>query len=280
MYFSMTFAEPLTEGTNVSVVTKNTWDDWFLIPTSRPVINPPPTKTQYVDLTGSNGQLDLTDSLSGFPVYGVSTGSWEFLVDNDHRPWLDIYNEVKAFLHGKRKVMYWEEDPAYEYEGRFSVNEWKSEQHNSKITIDYTIDPYPRRRWNAADDWLWDPFNFDTGIILKDALRVWQVNSADEWATRFDTTWFASRDKSLELLGNMPVKAKVYVIPETGSTLSIRFTNIELDISAVKEFTESTQGLVEIPEFLITNRTGENLIRVEARGVGEIVRFDYEVGRL
>lgn len=280
MYFSMTFAEPVTEGTNVSVVAKNTWDDWFLIPTSRPVINPPPTKTQYVDLTGSNGQLDLTDSLSGFPVYGVSTGSWEFLVDNDHRPWLDIYNEVKAFLHGKRKVMYWEEDPAYEYEGRFSVNEWKSEQHNSKITIDYTIDPYPKRRWNAAEEWLWDPFNFDTGIILKDALRRWQVNTTDSWTTCFDTTWFASRDKSLMLIGNMPVKAQVYVIPETGSTLSIRFTNIELDISAVKEFTESTQGLVEIPEFLITNRTGENLIRVEAQGVGEIVIFDYEVGRL
>ena len=280
MYFSMTFEEPTEFTSDVLTVSKNTWDDWFLIPTSRPVINPPPTKTQYVDLTGSNGQLDLTDSLSGFPVYGVSTGSWEFMVDNDHRPWLDIYNEVKAFLHGKRKVMYWEEDPAYIYEGRFSVNEWKSEQHNSKITIDYTIDPYPRRQWSAAGDWLWDPFNFSTGVILKDALRVWDVDSADEWVNCFDNRWYATREKSLELLGNMPTKARINVTPTTGSTLTVRFTNAELDISVEKEFTENTSVLVEVPEFLITNRSGENVITVEAKGQGTIVRFDYDIGRL
>lgn len=275
----MTFEEPTDFASEVLAVTKNTWDDWFLIPTSRPVINPPPTKTQYVDLTGSNGQLDLTDSLSGFPVYGVSTGSWEFLVDNDHRPWLDIYNEVKAFLHGKRKAMYWEEDPAYIYEGRFSVNEWKSEQHNSKLTIDYTIDPYPRRQWTAASDWLWDPFNFDNGIILKDALRVWEVDSED-WTNCFDTRWFTTRDKSLELLGNMPTKARLNVTPASGSTLIVRFTNEELDISVEKVFTENTSVLVEVPEFLITNRSGENVITVEAKGQGTIIRFDYDIGRL
>lgn len=277
MYFSMTFHDVHYD--NVSDVSKNTWDDWFLIPTSRPVINPPPTKTQYVDLTGSNGQLDLTDSLSGFPVYGVSTGSWEFLVDNDHRPWLDIYNEAKAFLHGKRKIMYWEEDPAYEYEGRFNVNEWKSEQHNSKITIDYTIDPYPRRRWTAAGEWLWDPFNFNNGIIIRDELRVWDVDS-EIWVNYFDTRWFATRARSLELIGNMPTKAMVNVIPDSGYSVTLRFTNIELGIQVEKEFTENTNVLVEVPEFLITNSTGSNAITMEAKGKGTVVRVDYEVGRL
>lgn len=33
----------------------NTYDDWFLIPTSRPVFNPPAVKTKYIDIPGRTG---------------------------------------------------------------------------------------------------------------------------------------------------------------------------------------------------------------------------------
>ena len=55
---------------------KNTWDDWRLIPTSRPVFLPPDVKKVLVDLPGSDGVIDLTESLTGYVKYGNRKGSF------------------------------------------------------------------------------------------------------------------------------------------------------------------------------------------------------------
>lgn len=153
MYHSITYGE------------KNTWDDWHLIPSSRPVFNPPSTKTQYVDLPGGNGQIDLTEALTGYPVYENRTGSHEFYVENGYKEWSDLYSEIMNYLHGKSMEAYLEDDPYYVYVGRFEVNEWKSDKWNSVITIDYNVYPYKKERNSSLDDWLWDPFDFENGVI-------------------------------------------------------------------------------------------------------------------
>ena len=135
-YHSITFGE------------KNTWTDWHLVPTSRPVINPPKPKTQYVDIPGADGSIDLTESLAGRPVFSDREGSIEFIVlndfniDNYNYNWIDIYTEVLQYLHGRRMRMILEDDPNYYYDGRFAVNSWKSDANNSTITIDYVVGPY------------------------------------------------------------------------------------------------------------------------------------------
>ena len=58
----------------------DTYETWHLIPTSRPVINPPEVKTKYVEIPGANGKLDLTESLTGYPLYDSRTGSIEYRV--------------------------------------------------------------------------------------------------------------------------------------------------------------------------------------------------------
>ena len=44
MYHSITFDNE-----------KNTWDDWHLIPSSRPLVAPPSIKSNYVDVAGVDG---------------------------------------------------------------------------------------------------------------------------------------------------------------------------------------------------------------------------------
>lgn len=61
---------------------KNTWDDWHLVPASRPLIAPPPIKSSYLDLVGGDGFIDMTESLTGKTTYGNRSGSWEFIVIN------------------------------------------------------------------------------------------------------------------------------------------------------------------------------------------------------
>ena len=153
MYHSITFGE------------KNTWDDWHLIPSSRPVFNPPKPKTNYVDIPGADWHIDLSEAVSGEIVYEARTGSIEFIVDNGHQEWHELYSEIMNYLHGMDMKAILEDDPTFYYEGRFSVNQWKSDPHNSKITIDYSVRPYKFEEYSSLDDWKWDTFNFKTGII-------------------------------------------------------------------------------------------------------------------
>lgn len=153
MYHSITFG------------TKNTWDDWHLIPTSRPVFNPPSVKTSLIEIPGGDGALDLTTSLAGRPLYRNRTGSIEFYVDNEYRDWTVLYSEIMVYLHGQKMRAVLEDDPSYFYEGRFAVNAWKSNKERSSITIDYDVNPYKKDILGTDEEWIWDTFNFETGII-------------------------------------------------------------------------------------------------------------------
>lgn len=172
MYHSVTFGS------------MNTWNNWHLIPTSRPVFNPPEVKTQYVDIPGGNGVLDLTESLNGRVKYGQRKGSMEFVVYTDSKynnqgdlrdaygQWQDRYMTIANYLHGKKLKAILEDDPYWYYEGRFTINEWKSDQHYSLITIDYDVYPFKKELTASNEDWLWDPFDFEYGVINEGASIV------------------------------------------------------------------------------------------------------------
>lgn len=145
----------------------NTWDDWHLIPTSRPVFKPPSMKSIYVDIPGSDGILDLTESLTGYTNFNNREGSFEFIVANGYRrSWAAGYSQFANWLHGKRFRCILDDDPNFFYEGRFALNEWKSNNDGtwSNITIDYNVKPYKYSIYLSTDDWIWDPFNFESDM--------------------------------------------------------------------------------------------------------------------
>ena len=149
---------------SITIGDKNTWDDWHLIPESRPLFNPPSVKFNYVEIPGADGVLDLTTAMTGKPLYNNRNGSWSFIVENGFKDWSELYSEVMAYLHGQRFRAILEDDPDYYYEGRFSVNQWRSDPQWSKIVIDYNVAPY-KQYVIGEENWLWDTFNFETGII-------------------------------------------------------------------------------------------------------------------
>lgn len=130
MYHSITFGD------------KNTWKDWHLIPSSRPVVNPPNKKKKIVDIPGADGSLDLSDVVSGGPVYENRNGQIEFIVENNFRKWNELYSEIMNYLHGKKMNMILEDDPDYYYQGVFYVINWDSGSNFSTITIEYDVKPY------------------------------------------------------------------------------------------------------------------------------------------
>lgn len=151
---------------------KNTWVDWYLIPSSRPVIKPPTVKTHYVDIPGSDWHLDLSTVLTGDVCYNAREGTLDFIVDNGQLTeykaelWPILYSKIMDHLHGRELNMILEDDPDFYYTGRFAVNEWKSDPENSKIVIDYNVSPFKLEAASSLkEDWKWDTFNFETGIV-------------------------------------------------------------------------------------------------------------------
>ena len=150
---------------------KNTWADWYLIPSSRPVFDPPEVKTKFVDVPGVDWHLDLSTVLTGDVTYGPRTGSFEFIVDNGQYSdyvadaWSALYSEIMNQLHGRSTTAILEDDPGFYYQGRFSINKWKSDKRNSKIVIDYVVSPFKYETRSSLEDWLWDTFNFENGIV-------------------------------------------------------------------------------------------------------------------
>lgn len=139
---------------------KNTWNDWHLIPASRPDVNEPEVYKKLITVPGRSGSIDASEWLTGGPLYLDRTGSWEFLIDTSRPSWQYIKDEITKYLHGKVYKCVLQDDPNYYYEGRFTVH-CQSGPNMSNVTIDYTLAPYAHH-WNPTGDWLWDPFNFLT----------------------------------------------------------------------------------------------------------------------
>lgn len=120
----------------------NTYDDWHLIPSSRPVIAPQIERTKFVTVGGRSGNLDYSQSLTHKPVFDNRTGKIEFYVENDWwDSWETAYTTILDALQGKRVELALEDNPGHCYKGLLWVNAWKSQKGNSTITLEYNLQP-------------------------------------------------------------------------------------------------------------------------------------------
>lgn len=160
----------------------DTWKDLHLIPTSVPVIQPPSLKTNTIEVPGSNGVVDMTEILVGRPLYENRTGSIDFYIDNsstEYCPdgeyrWDYAYDKLLNTLHGFRKKVILTDARSYYYEGRVSINSYKSDKLTGTITLDYDLEPFKMTVFTTTEPWKWDPFDFAYGKIPKN-IKSWFV---------------------------------------------------------------------------------------------------------
>lgn len=120
---------------------------------------------KFKEIPGRNGDLDLTDALTGFPVYKNTTMKLTFdFKDGNYDLWLMRASELRNTLHGKRMRVVLGKDDFF-YEGRVSVNTEKLNRRYSSVEITVNRDPYKLELYSSLENWLWDSFNFETGIV-------------------------------------------------------------------------------------------------------------------
>lgn len=220
----------------------NTYEDWFLVPTSRPVISMPPVKKNQVEIVGANGVLDLSYTLTNYPIYNNRTGSIEFAVLNDHDgySWSDIYANIASSLHGRRARMYLEDDMDYYYEGQWALSQWTSNSDGtwSTVTLDYDLDPYRYYRTTKTFT-----------KFASEANRQFQFTSDD--------------------VGIMPVVPTIIVSNTDSTGITLNLTNDELGISSMTK-TITSNGTYKIYDLILSKMRSINSCVLTVYGSGQV----------
>ena len=84
--------------------------------------------------------------------------------DDNYDLWLIRASELRNKIHGRRLKVVLGNDEFF-YEGRISVSTEKLNKRYSSVEITINRDPYKLELQSSLEDWLWDSFNFETGII-------------------------------------------------------------------------------------------------------------------
>lgn len=119
----------------------DTYNDWGLLLKPRKMPKPTP-KTNYVDIPGGDGTLDLSEVVAGEIKYNDLSLSFEFNVIDNMYEWDKKVSEIANYLHGRNMKIIQSADPDYYYYGRCSVDEFSSSKALGSIVIKCTVGPY------------------------------------------------------------------------------------------------------------------------------------------
>lgn len=140
----------------------HSYDDLGLVISSIK-ITPPKPKAYRISVAAADGDIDITEALTGGDVkYERRTITIEFAMLGDERRIHSKYSQVMNAIHGKEFAeIVFDDDGNYHYIGRVSATALGSEPLKGVITVQCVVDPY---KYDWGDDWLWDPFDFETGV--------------------------------------------------------------------------------------------------------------------
>ena len=281
---------------NSSVDVMNTWTSWKAVPTERPSIELPEKKTNFIDVPGWMGGIDLSEVLTNYPIFNNRSGSIEFMVVPDYKgTWAQLERNINQYLHGRKRYMVLADDPEYYYEGTFSVSSLGSSDNYAELSIDYDLYPYKRRVMATDEPYLWDSFNLQNGIVRdQDFIKV-SVNTGDgnkEPVINFVKAVYDSKGNSrglyfdevnFPLLGFEPSYPTITVI---SGSLTFYYTNsnekkynVAKTISATVRDGETIPRIAELSDWVCYTKTLQDDVRIDVSGTGTYT-FHFRIGVL
>lgn len=204
----------------------------------------PSVKEKVQDLPGAQGVLDLTEANG--TVYYNRRENIEIvleLMDDSYQVWLARYSEIAAAIHGQKMKMILDDQPDYYYMVRLNLDSTKSDPVLSQFVLTGSAEPFKYDVTTSAEDWLWDPFNFHTGVIrvLKD-IKITATN------------------KSVKVAGGGISTAPIFQV-KTSNSLKVTFGGKSCPLAV---------GRNRLPEI----RVGKTDVTLNFTGTGELT-IDY-----
>lgn len=158
------YSDHLGTAFTVGSTTHHSFRDFGLYPHEHPSIPPAKIKTHFVEIPGADGGIDMSELPQGFVTFANRTGTFAFLVAERNRRDAAL-TDITAAMHGKTAYIVKDEEPEYRYHGRVAVRDLDCDQLKGIITVEADLDPFKYELTSTSEDWLWDPFNLETGVI-------------------------------------------------------------------------------------------------------------------
>lgn len=103
---------------------------------------PATPKTNYIDITGGNGSLDLTEGL-GEVKYKDRDFSFTFSINPSEKMSFDEkVSQVSNALNGKKCKITLDRDPEYYWEGRCIIDKYAQNKNLKQISVKATVRPH------------------------------------------------------------------------------------------------------------------------------------------
>lgn len=121
----------------------HTAEDWNLILHEK-IVSPPVPKTNYVSVPGRDGDLDLTEALSGVVNYQDRKASYTFLLtDGTHADRVELISQIIGVLHGQSvQIIDTDDYPDYYMNGRLTVTDVSNSNAYGILKIEAVCQPW------------------------------------------------------------------------------------------------------------------------------------------
>lgn len=164
--------DALTNAATIIVVATgesfHTLEDWGLAIGNNNCIGDPEIEEHYVDVPGVAKRLDMSEALTGYPVYTHRPILLNVGGIRDRMRWDNTISSIRNKIHGRVIKLIFDNDKSYYWTGRVKVTGYDRQRElgTFSIRIPYA-EPYKLAVSDSTEGWLWDTFSFRTGVITK-----------------------------------------------------------------------------------------------------------------
>lgn len=139
---------------------------WGLAIGNNNCIGDPKQETTYVNIPGSSGFLDMSEAVSGRPVFTHREITIEFGGIRGRTHWDGVISDFRNRIEGRVVRVIFDNDKAHYYEGRAYIIDFDRVRELGTFTLSIPMaQPYKYEARGVNDPWLWDPFSFTSGVI-------------------------------------------------------------------------------------------------------------------
>ena len=141
----------------------HTAEDWGLILNAKS-LTPPEPKTTYITIEGRDGDLDLSEALTGEIKYNNRLASFSFLVtDGTYSEREELIDQIVGIVHGRKLQIVTDDKPDHYLSGRCKITKRSNTKAYGIIEIECNCDPW---FYKATETYRSFTISSDTDVIL------------------------------------------------------------------------------------------------------------------
>jgi hypothetical protein len=126
----------------VKIGDKWSYGDWGLYLADKPDIAPAAPKLKLVEIPASDGSLDLSEVLTGEPIYDDRVIKFALVTGELESSWNYQRLQVENYCHGRRMQVSFPEDTEHYFIGRLQVKSFDKDNIQAFIRIEMLAEAY------------------------------------------------------------------------------------------------------------------------------------------